>query len=195
MVIQKEHEHMQPSAFLVGYAETYVKLAKHRIIFISEDISNDLASELSALLLHFDNEDHSALIEIYINSHGGDVSGLFNICDVMQIISAPIRTICAGCAYSAAAVILSSGSKGERCAFKHSRIMIHGIQCVFPIPGFDMNRIKNYHDFMLENNDNIMKILADNTKTPLEKIRKDCNENVWMTPQMALEYGIIDRIL
>jgi ATP-dependent Clp protease protease subunit len=195
MTTPKEHEHMPPSAFLVGYAETYIKLAKHRILFISEDISNDLASELSALLLYFDNEDHNALIEIYINSHGGDVSGLFNIYDVMQMINAPIRTICAGRASSAAAVILAAGSKGERCAFRHSRIMIHGIQCIFPIPGFDMDKIKNYHDFLLENNDNIMKILADNTKTPLEKIMQDCKENVWMTPQMALEYGIIDRIL
>jgi ATP-dependent Clp protease protease subunit len=190
-----EHDHTHKAPLLTGYAETYVKLAKHRILFISEDVSDELATELSALLLYFDNEDHEAPIEIYINSHGGAVSGLFNIYDVMQMVHAPIRTICAGRCSSAAAVMLAAGAKGERCAFKNSRVMIHGIQCIFPIPGYDITKIKNYHDFLLEHNDNIMKVLAHHTGQTLDKIRQDCKEDVWMSPEQALDYGLIDQII
>ena len=94
--------------FFTGYQESYVKLSKHRIIWVSEDVTDEMASELSALLLYYDNEDHEAPIEMFINSHGGAVSGLFNIYDVMQMIQAPVRTICMGRCYSAGAVLLLS---------------------------------------------------------------------------------------
>src|ERR1035441_6151200 len=135
---KQEHEHANHGTVLPGYLETHVKLAKHRVLFVAEDVSDQMATELSALLLYFDNQDDNEdPIELYINSHGGSVSGLFNIYDVMQMIKTPIRTICAGRCSSAAAVMLAAGTKGERCAFSNSRIMIHGIQCVFPIPGYD----------------------------------------------------------
>jgi ATP-dependent Clp protease protease subunit len=190
-----EHGHIHHAPPLAGYMETYVKLAKHRVLFISEDVSDEMASQLSAMLLYFDNEDHESLIEIYINSHGGAVTGLFNIYDVMQMISAPIRTICAGRASSAAAVMLAAGTKGERCAFPNSRIMIHGIQCLFPIAGYDITNNKNYHDFLLEHNDSIMKVLSHHTGQTLDKIKQDCKEDIWLSPKQALEYGIIDQII
>jgi ATP-dependent Clp protease protease subunit len=195
LIMAKPNEHAHHAPLLAGYAETYVKLAKHRVLFISEDVSDELATELSALLLYFDHEDHESPIEIYINSHGGAVSGLFSIYDVMQMISAPIQTICAGRASSAAAVILAAGTKGKRCAFPNSRIMIHGIQCVFPIAGYDLTNNKNYHNFLLEHNDSIMKVLSHHTGQTLDTIKKDCKEDVWMSAMKALEYGIIDLIL
>lgn len=188
-----EHEHRAP--LLTGYEETYVKLAKHRVIFVSEDVSDKMATELSALLLYFDHENNEEIIEMYINSHGGAVSGLCNIYDVMQMIKAPIRTICAGRCSSAAAIMLASGTKGERLAFSHSRVMIHGIQCVFPMPGQDMINTKNYHNYLLENNDRLMEILSHHTGQSLDKIKKDCKEDVWMSPEQALDYGIIDQII
>ena len=190
-----EHEHSHNAPLLAGYAETYVKLAKHRVLFISEDVTNELAVQLSAMLLYFDNEDPEAMIEMYINSPGGAVSGLFQIYDVMQMISAPIRTICAGSAFSAAAVMLAAGTKGELCAFNNSKIMIHGIQCLFPLPGNDITSSKNYHNFLLENNDNIIKILAHHTGQTVEKVKQDCKEDIWLSPKQALEYGMIDRII
>src|ERR1700686_2589265 len=187
MIILNEqpHEHTQQELVLAKYAETYVKLAQYRVLFISEDISDEMSSQLSALLLYFDNEDHEAPIEIYINSNGGTVSGLLGIYDVMQMISAPIRTVCAGKCYSAAAVILAAGTKGERCALSHSRIMVHGIQCVFPIPGHDISNTKNYHDFLYNHNDSLMKILSHHTGQSLDKISQDCKENVFMTAEQA----------
>jgi ATP-dependent Clp protease protease subunit len=192
----KNHKHdAMRGPLLTGYEASYVHLSKHRIIWVSEDVTDEMASELSALLLYYDNEDHEAPIELYINSHGGAVSGLFNIYDVMQMIQAPVRTICVGRCYSAGAVLLASGTKGERCAYKNSRVMIHGIQCVFPIPGLDVTNSKNYHQFLVENNENIMKVLAKHTGQTLERIRQDCLGDVWFNAEQALDYGIIDQIL
>lgn len=180
---------------LAGYAETYVRLTKDRMIFLSEDVTKQSAAELAALLLYYDNENHEEPITIYIHSNGGDAAGLANIYDVMQMISAPVKTICAGKAYSAGAVILAAGAKGERYAMKSSKIMIHGIQFAFPLPGQDIINSKNYYDFIKENNDNIMKILAQHTGHPLEKLKEDCKQDVWMDAKQALQYGLIDQII
>jgi ATP-dependent Clp protease protease subunit len=180
---------------LAGYAETYIKLSKDRMIFLSEDVTKQSAAELAALLLYYDNEDHQEPITLYIHSNGGDVSGLANIYDVMQMISAPVKTVCAGKAYSAGAVILASGTKGERYAMKSSKIMIHGIQFAFPLPGQDIINSKNYYDFINDNNDNIMKILAHHTGHSLSKLKEDCKQDVWMDAKQALHYGIIDHII
>lgn len=180
---------------LTGYSDTYVKLTKDRMIFLSEDVTKESAAQLSALLLYYDNEDHEQPITLYIHSNGGDAAGLSNIYDVMQMIRSPIKTYCIGKCYSAGAVILAAGSKGERYAFKSSKIMIHGIQFGFPLPGQDIITSKNYYEFVKENNDNIMKILSHHTGHPLEKLKEDCKQDVWMDAKQALQYGLIDHIL
>jgi ATP-dependent Clp protease protease subunit len=188
------HDHVKPP-ILTGYSDTYIKLAKHRIVFVSEDFSDTMAAELSALLLYFDNEDHESPIEIYLHTNGGAVTGLANIYDVMQMITAPVKTICLGKCYSAGAVLLAAGSKNERYAMKNSSIMIHGIQAGFPIPGHDMTSSKNYYEYLECHNDNIMKILAHHTGRTLDKVREDCKQDVWMDAKQALDYGIIDHII
>lgn len=192
---KSDHDHDVHAPVLSGYAESYIRLAKHRILFINENFNDTMAAQLSAMLLHFDNEDHSAPIEIYIHSNGGAVSGLLNIYDVINMISAPVKTICIGKCYSAGAVLLAAGAPGERYAFKSSSIMIHGIQCGFPIPGHDMTSSKNYYEYLKDNNDNIMKILAKHTGHTLEKLKTDCKEDVWMDAKQALNYGLIDHII
>jgi ATP-dependent Clp protease protease subunit len=188
-----EHAHAMPPKF-PGYAETYIKLSKDRIIFLNENVTKQSASDLAALLLYYDNVSDEE-ISIYLHCNGGDAAGLTNIYDVMQMIKSPVRTVCLGKCYSAAAVILAAGTPGERCAFKHSKIMIHGIQAGFPIPGHDMTNSKNYYQFLKDNNDNIMKMLAKHTGHPLEKIKQDCTRDVWLDVKQALEYGIIDEVL
>lgn len=192
----KSHSHdMIKPPMLMGYSDSYIKLSRSRDIFFSEDVSKKSAAELSALLLYYDNEDHESPITLYLHSNGGDVSGLSNIYDVMQMISAPVKTVCIGKCYSAGAVILAAGTKGERYAMKSSKIMIHGIQFGFPLLGQDIINSKNYYDFVKENNDNIMKILSQHTGQSLDKLKNDCSQDVWMDAKQALEYGIIDHIL
>jgi ATP-dependent Clp protease protease subunit len=196
-MIINNHNHKEERApvMLRGYAETYIRLAKDRMIFLSEDVTKESAAELSALLLYYDNEDNDLPISLYINSDGGDANGLANIYDVMQIINAPIKTICLGKAYSAAAVLLSAGMPGERYALKNSEVMIHGIQCAFPIPGHDQIDSKKYLEYLLKHNDSIMSILAKHTGHTLEKVKEDCSQDLWLSAKQALEYGIIDHIL
>lgn len=195
-IMSKNHSHEPLKApLLTGYSDTYVKLAKSRILVVSEDVTDTLAAELSAMLLYFDHEDHEEMIEMYIHSNGGAVTGLSNIYDVMQMVQAPIKTVCIGKCYSAAAVMLAAGTKGERYAFRNSSIMIHGIQFGFPLPGQDVTTSQSYYDFVKSNNDNIMKMLAHHTGHSLEKVKEDCKEDVWMTPEQAKSYGIVDHII
>ena len=177
------------------YMETYIKLSKERSIFFSEDFEKENSAELSALLLYYDNLNHEEPINLYLHSNGGDASGLTNIYDVMQLISAPVKTICIGKCYSAGAVLLASGTKGHRYALKSSKIMIHGVQFGFPLPGQDIITSKNYYEFLKDNNDLIMKILAHHTGHPLQKLKEDCKEDLWMDAKQALNYGIIDHII
>jgi len=194
--MNKNHEHeLIKAPMLGGYSDTYIKLTKNRVIFFSEDVTKESAAQLSALLLYYDNENHNEPITLYLNSNGGDASGLANIYDVMQVIQAPVRTICTGKCYSAGAVILASGTSGERYAFRSAKIMIHGIQFGFPLLGQDVINSKNYYDFLKDNNDNIMKILARHTGHSLEKLKEDCKQDLWLDAKQALNYGIIDRIL
>ncbi len=182
-------------SLLEGYDRNVVTLSKERNIFVSEVITQETGSELSALLLYYDTINHNEPINVYLNTDGGDASGLVNIYDVMQLIKAPIRTICMGKCYSAGAVILAAGSKGLRTAFKSSKIMMHGLQCGFPLPGNDMSNSKNYFQFLEENNDNIMKILAKHTGHTLEKVKQDCLRDFWLDPKEAKGYGLIDTII
>lgn len=196
MPTKYDHENeIVSSPLMMGYSSSYVSLTNHRVLFISEGISDGMAAELSALLLFFDQEDPDEMIELYIHTDGGSGSALINIYDVIQMISAPVKTICIGKCYSAGAFLLAAGTRGERYAFKNSSIMIHGIQALFPIPGHDITENKNYLKFLQESNDSIMQILADHTGHSLEKIKKDCEEDVWLSAEEALDYGIIDYIL
>lgn len=182
---------MKPSK----YDSSYIWLSSERIIFLKENITKEVASEISALLLYFDHKSQTEDICLYIHCNGGDADGLINIYDVMQMIKAPIQTICLGKAYSAGAVLLAAGQPGKRYAFKNSNIMIHGIQCVFPIAGHDQNASKNYLKFLKSHNDTIMKILASHTGHTLDQLREDCKRDFFMDAKTALKYGIIDHII
>lgn len=177
------------------YADAYTILSTNRCIFMNEIFTKENAASLSALLLAYDAMDPNKDIHLYINSPGGDASGLTQIYDVIQMISAPVSTICMGRAYSAGAFLLSSGTKGKRYIMQHGQVMIHGIQCVFPINGDSMKESEGYYKFLNHNNNAIMQILAKHTGKTVEQVTKDCKEDVWLTAKEALNYGIVDKII
>lgn len=189
---QHDHFRMQMPA---GYGESYVKLTKSRSLFISEIVTDRLGSELSAMLLYYDNQDHEADINIYIHTDGGATTGMANIYDVMQMVHAPIKTILLGKAFSAGAWILAAGTKGKRYALRSSKVMIHGSQFIFPIPGLDLTNSKNYLEFVDAENDVMLKVLAKHTGQTFEKVKADCQTEHWLDAKAAKEYGIIDHIL
>src|SRR5919199_5440691 len=105
--------------------DIYSRLLKDRIIFLGTPIDDQVANLIMAQLLHLESEDPDKDINLYINSPGGDITGLFAIYDTMQYIKPDIMTVCLGQAASAAAVLLSAGTKGKRLALPNARVLIH----------------------------------------------------------------------
>jgi|SRR5579885_1103205 len=194
---KNDHDHHEPLRvpLVMGYNDSYIKMTKDRAIFLSEDVSDKLGAELSALLLYFDNQDHEATINLYIHTNGGATTGLANIYDVMQMVHAPVKTILLGKCYSAGAWILAAGTKGMRYALRSAKVMIHGTQFVFPIPGHDFTNSKNYYEFVDAENDAMLKVMAKHTGQTFERVKADCQTEKWMDAKEALEYGIIDHII
>ncbi len=190
----KNHKHQEEEQSSPKYEDSYVFLSRERIIFMTEDFSPESCSDLVGLLLYYDHLNHEP-IDIYIHSNGGDVSGFVQVYDTIQMIKSPVRTFCMGKAYSAGAVLLSSGTKGERYAFKNSRSMIHGLQCAFPIPGHSLKDSANYAGFLDAVNEMILDILAKNTGHTLASIREESLKDNYLTAEQAKAYGLVDHIL
>jgi len=174
------------------YDDSYSILAGQRMLFLSEDITKNTASELTAMLLTLNEQSPKEEITIFINSRGGDSSALTNIYDIMQQISAPIRTVCLGMAYSAAAILLAAGTPGSRFITRHSKVMIHGIQAIFPYS--DKTDSEIYFNFLKNHNKNILKLIADHTNNSLSQVEEDCKRDYYMNAQEAIKYGIVDGI-
>jgi len=178
------------------YYDKIISLSKSRVIFLNEVFTQEVSAALSSLLIYYDNQSQEDEIIIYINSDGGEEAALVHIYDVMQMISAPVSTVCLGKAYSAGAFILAAGSKGRRHILPHAKVMIHGIQCAFPIMGeSDMTGSENYFNFLTNRNDMVLKLLAKHTGKRFEEVKLDCTRDVFLTAEEAKEYGIIDEIL
>jgi len=185
-------QHLIPSK----YNSSYIALSDERVIFLNEDFTQETASALTALLLYYDAVEPDEPIIIYINSYGGEVSALANIYDVIQMISAPVQTICMGRAYSAGAFLLAAGTEGCRFVFPNSQIMIHGLQATFPVSGHsEPHKAKEYLEHLNSINNNLMKILAKHTGQPIDKIKQDCKYDMYFTAEEAVEYGLADYIL
>jgi ATP-dependent Clp protease protease subunit len=173
--------------------DVFSRLVKDRIVFLSGEVNTDIATTISATLLWLDNQDHDKEISLYLNSPGGLVhSGLFTIIDTMNYIKAPVKTVCIGEAYSAAALILSNGTKGRRLAFENSNIMIHDIQAgtigSFTNMEKDIKRFKH-------TNDRLMNILSKNTGKTISEIKEQSKEDSYFTAKEALKFGLIDKIV
>lgn len=172
--------------------DIYSRLLKDRIIFLSGEINDAVASTVVAQLLFLEAEAPDKDIFLYINSPGGVVTSGFSIFDTMQYIKPDVCTICIGQAASMGAFLLSSGTKGKRYALPHSRIMIHqplggaqGQATDIAIQAKEILRIK----------DELNSILAAQTGQKLDKIVADTERDFFMGASEAKEYGLIDKVL
>jgi ATP-dependent Clp protease protease subunit len=172
--------------------DIYSRLLKDRIIFLSTPIDDHVASLVVAQLLFLDADDSEKDIYLYISSPGGYVSAGLGIYDTMQYIKPDVATICIGQASSMGAFLLAGGKKGKRSALPNARIMIHQ-----PLGGAEgqASDIKIQADEILYLKQTINKILSDNTNKTLKQIEKDTDRNFFMSPEEAIKYGIIDKIL
>lgn len=172
--------------------DIYSRLLKERIIFLGTPVDSAVANLMMAQLLHLESEDPEKDISIYINSPGGEITGLFAIYDTMQYIKPDVSTICIGQAASAAAVLLGAGTKGKRYALPHARILIHqphggaqGQAADIQIQAKEILRMRELLDA----------ILAHHSGQPVERVSKDTDRDFIMSALEAKEYGIIDEVL
>lgn len=172
--------------------DIYSRLLKERIIFIGEQVEDNMANTIIAQLLFLESEDTDKPITMYINSPGGSVSAGLAIYDTMQYIKPDVSTLCMGQASSMGALLLASGAKGKRLALPNSRIMIHqplgGVQgqaTDIEIQAKEIINIKN----------KIHKIFMEHTGQPIEKIQEDTERDYFMSAEEAMEYGIVDKVI
>lgn len=172
--------------------DIYSRLLRERIVFLGTAIDDIIANVIIAQLLFLESEDPSKEIYLYINSPGGLITSGLAIYDTMQYVKAPIVTTCIGQAASMGAVLLAGGEKGKRCALPHSRILIHQ-----PLGGAQgqASDIDIQAKEILRMREEINKILVRHTSQPIEKVAKDTERDYFMSPDQAIEYGIIDQIL
>lgn len=171
--------------------DLYSRLLKDRIIFLSGEINDSLASIIVSELLYLDHQNHED-IYLYINSPGGSVTSGLAIYDTMNYIKSDVRTIVVGMAASMGAFLLSSGAKGKRCALKNAEVMIH--QVLGGAQG-QATDIKIHAEHILKIKKKLNKILAANTGQNLNKITNDCERDNYMSAAEALDYGLIDEII
>ena len=170
--------------------DIYSRLLMDRIIVLGTEINEATANTIMAQLIYLNSMDNKKPIQLYINSPGGSVIAGLQIYDTMQMIKAPVQTICTGMACSMAAILLAGGEKGMRGALPNSTIMIHQ-----PLGGtfgqasdiaIANERIQYYKKRLYE-------ILADASGKSYDEIWKDCDRDYWMSAGEAVEYGLIDK--
>lgn len=172
--------------------DIYSRLLKERIIFIGGPIDDVIANLVIAQLLFLESEDSKKDISLYINSPGGIVTSGMAIYDTMQYVKPDVRTICIGQAASAAAVLLSAGAKGKRCALSNARIMIHQVMGGAEGPAKD---IEIQTKEIVRIKERINQILAYHTGQPKEKIERDTDRDFYLDAQEAQKYGIVDQVI
>ncbi len=172
--------------------DIYSRLLKDRIIMLSGEINDVVASSIVAQLLFLEAEDPEKDIYLYVNSPGGVVTSGFSIYDTMNYIKPDVCTICIGQAASMGAFLLSSGAKGKRYALPNARIMIHqplggaqGQATDIEIQAKEILRLKQV----------LNEILAKNCDQKLPKIIKDTERDFFMSADESCEYGLIDKVL
>ncbi|HIP30553.1 MAG TPA: ATP-dependent Clp endopeptidase proteolytic subunit ClpP [Sulfurospirillum arcachonense] len=172
--------------------DIYSRLLKDRIIMLSGEINDAVASSIVAQLLFLEADDPEKDIYLYINSPGGVITSGFSIFDTMNYIRPDVSTICIGQAASMGAFLLSCGTPGKRYSLPNSRIMIHqplggaqGQATDIEIQAKEILRLKK----------TLNEILSKNTKQTVKKIEKDTERDFFMSSQEAVEYGLVDKVL
>ena len=172
--------------------DIYSRLLRERIIFLGTDVNDQVADALVAQMLFLEADDPEKDIQLYINSPGGSVTAGLAIYDTMQQVSPYVITICYGLAASMGAFLLSGGTKGKRLALPNSRIMIHQ-----PLGGAQGQavEIEIQAKEILYLKETLNSLLAEHTGQNIEKISEDTDRDHFLSPQEAVEYGLIDKVI
>ena len=172
--------------------DIYSRLLRERIVFLGQQVTDEIANLVVAQLLFLEAEDPEKDIYLYINSPGGSVSAGMGMFDTMNQIRPDVCTICIGLAASMGAFLLSAGAKGKRMSLPNSRIMIHQ-----PLGGAQgqATDIEIQAKEILYLKKKLNQHLANHTGQPLEKIEEDTERDFFMSAEESQEYGLIDQVI
>jgi len=172
--------------------DIFSRLLKDRIIMLSGEVNDTMASLVVAQLLFLQSEDPDKDIFIYINSPGGSITSGMAIYDTMKYIKPDVVTICVGMAASMGQFLLTAGTKGKRFALPNSEIMMHQ-----PLGGFQgqATDIEIHAKRILKIKIKMTEIIAQETGQPIEKIRQDIERDFFFSADEAKEYGLIDKVI
>lgn len=172
--------------------DIWSRLLKDRIVFLGTAVDDYVANLLVAQFLFLEKEDPDKDIDFYIHSPGGVVSAGMAIYDCMQIIKPDVATICVGQAASMGAVLMAGGAAGKRYCLENARIMIHqgsaGTQGTIADMNVALAEFNRYNEI-------IFNTLAKHTGQPVDKVRKDCDRDYFMSAEQAKDYGLVDKVL
>ncbi len=171
--------------------DIYSRLLEDRVVFISGEITSELANLVVAQLIYLESKDPTKDISLYINSPGGSVTAGLAIFDTMRYIRCDVSTICIGMAASMGAFLLAAGTKGKRYALPNSEIMIHQVLGGSQGQASDVE-IQTRQLLKIKNK--INSILAENVGKPVETVERDTDRDNYLSAEEALAYGIVDKV-
>ncbi|MBN1124641.1 MAG: ATP-dependent Clp protease proteolytic subunit [Sedimentisphaerales bacterium] len=174
--------------------DIFSRLLKDRIVFLGGPVMDDSANLIVAQMLFLSNEDSKSDIHFYINSPGGSITAGLAIYDTMRFLRCPVATYCVGQAASMGAVLFAGGSAGKRFILPNGRVLLHqplisglmeGAATDLEIEAREILRLRS----------RLYDILSEHTGQDAKKIEKDCDRNLWLEANEAIEYGLADKIL
>ena len=173
--------------------DIYSRLLKDRIIFLGTPVDDQVANVVMAQLLHLDSEDPEQDINVYINSPGGSISAMLAMYDTMRFVNADVATTALGMAASAGAFLLAAGTKGKRSALPNTRILLH--QPAIGGIGGQASDVEIHAKEIVHTKRRVNEIMAEMTGQAFEKIERDTDRDYILSPEEAVEYGVIDRVV
>jgi ATP-dependent Clp protease protease subunit len=172
--------------------DIYSRLLRERIVFLGQEVEDNVANLITAQLLFLEAEDPEKDISLYVNSPGGSAYAGMAIYDAMQYVKPDVSTVCMGMGMSAAAMILAGGAAGKRFALPNSKIMIHQGSGGFRGTPADIQIAARE---ILEMTRRMAEIISRHSKQDVDQVMKDIDRDRFMTPGEAVEYGLVDAIM
>src|SRR3954467_11382088 len=172
--------------------DIYSRLLRDRIVFLGREVDDEIANLIVAQLLLLEADDPERDIALYVNSPGGSAYAGMAIYDAMQHVRPDVSTICFGMGMSAAAMIMAGGAAGKRFALPNAKLMIHQGSAGFRGAPAD---IQIHAREVLQLTQRMAEILAKHTGQPFERVMQDIDRDRFMTPEEAVEYGMVDAVM
>jgi ATP-dependent Clp protease, protease subunit len=172
--------------------DIYSRLLRERIVFLGREVDDEIANVIVAQLLFLAAEDPGSDISLYVNSPGGSVYAGLAIYDAMQHVRPDVKTICFGIGMSAAAMIVAGGAAGKRAALPNAKLMIHQGSAGFRGAPTDVQIAARE---VAATTRQMAEIVAKHSGRQVERVLQDIDRDRFMTPEEAVEYGLVDEVL